>query len=129
MRLISLVSLSLLLQACAQQPTSQQVKSADYGTKPSIAECSALVEEKVGSIMKDPSSLQWQHNDCVEGYWSSVPMLGLPIAYGYYQTGSVNGKNSYGAYTGFQQYQALIRNGVVIRYCIVDRNGLCSPRT
>jgi hypothetical protein len=119
----------ILLGGCASAPNQQQMANADYGSPQTPAQCLTAVEEKVKYVMKDPSSVQWQHNSCIKGYWSSVPIMGLPIAYGYFQSGSINAKNSYGGYVGFKPYQALIRNGRVVRYCVQDNDGMCVPKT
>lgn len=123
-------AMSLLLFGCSVAPTQQEVADADYGTPQTPEQCIAAVESKVPYMMKDPSSVQWQHDGaCSKGFWGSVPAAGLGIAYGYLQTGAINAKNSYGAYVGFASYQALVRDGRVIRYCVIDRNGMCFPKT
>ena len=41
--------------------------------------------------------------------------------------GSVNSKNRFGGYVGGKQYQVLIKNGRVIRYCMEYKVGLFLP--
>jgi hypothetical protein len=120
-------SVSILLSACASAPTEEQLRNADYGSYQSPATCVQLVEARIRATMKDPYGAQFNHGSCIKGWVSSVPIMGLPVAFGYYQTGSVNGKNSYGGYVGFRPYLALVRDGRVIRYCVTDNEGLCIP--
>ena len=58
-----------------------------------------------------------------------MALTGLPVEFGYLQTGSVNSKDSSGAYTGFTRYNVLIKNGLAVRYCLVTRGeGPCWPK-
>lgn len=118
----------MLVPGCASTPTADEVKTANYGRDMSAQECLALAERAIGNGLKDPGSAQFRHTGaCFKGYWDSVPILNMKAAFGWLQVGEVNGKNAYGGYVGFRQYQALIRDGVVIRYCIADKDGFCIP--
>ena len=119
--------ISLFLTSCASAPTSEELANADYGRVMNASECRSIAEAKIRSTLKDPSSAIFTNGGCTSGYWSSVPIMGLPIAYGYLQSGTVNGKNSFGGYVGARQYSVLIKNGLVVRYCIADEDGLCFP--
>ena len=121
----TLVITSLLLAACASGPTAMQIKNADYGRDMTPEECVKIAEEFVSNAMKDPSSAQFKNSQCYKGYWNSVPLFGMPVAFGWIQAGEVNGKNSFGGYVGFRPYQILMKNGEVVRYCIADKDGLC----
>lgn len=126
MKLIWLAAGSAVLAACASMPTPEEVTVADYGQAMSPSDCTAAAEATISYTLKDPSSAQYRHGPaCVKGYWGSVPLLGMPVAYGWLQTGEVNAKNSYGGYVGFRAYQALIRDGRVVRYCVNSANGNC----
>lgn len=116
------------ISGCASAPTSEQIANADYGRKMLPDECRTVVERAIAYSLKDPSSAQFRHQPCYQGWAGSAPILGMSVAFGYVQQGEVNGKNSFGAYVGFRSYQALLRNGVVVRSCISDENGLCIPR-
>lgn len=116
-----------ILSGCASGPTQQQLINADYGRDIEASECVRITEQAISSSLRDPSSAQFRHSPCIKGHWGSVPIKGMGVAFGWVQTGQVNGKNSYGGYVGFRQYQALIKNGQVIRYCIADNKGYCFP--
>jgi len=118
----------LLLVSCASGPTKSQLTHADYGQETSIEECKAIAETIVSRDLKDPSSAQFSHSQCFKGYWGSVPIMGIGVAFGWVQKGQVNAKNSFGGYVGFRPYQVLIKNRQVIRYCVSNKDGLCIPR-
>ncbi len=125
--LLAMVS-AIVISGCASTPSTDEVSKANYGRDMRPEECIALTEKAVGYSLKDPNSAQFRHaGPCVKGYFNSVPVLGLKAAFGWLQVGEVNGKNAYGGYVGFRQYQALIRDGIVIRYCIADKDGFCIP--
>ncbi len=101
---------------------------ADYGRDMSADECVKVAERVIANTLKDPAAAQFRHSPCLKGAWGSAPLLGMKAAFGWMQRGEVNGKNSYGGYVGFKSYQALINDGVVVRYCVTDDNGACWPK-
>ena len=115
----------MVLAGCASVPSMEQQAAADYGRVMSADECVSVTEQTISRLLKDPGSAQYRHSPCIRGYWSSVPILGMRAAFGYFQQGEINAKNSFGGYVGFRQYQILMKNGLPIRYCIADDNGLC----
>ena len=115
------------LAACASGPTQEQFSNANYGRDLSPIECVAVAEKVIANSLKDPGSAQFRHSQCFKGHWSSVPLLGMGVEFGWIQQGEVNGKNSYGGYVGFKPYQVLIKNGTAVRYCINDKDGICVP--
>lgn len=116
-----------LVSGCASLPTPEELSTADYGNDMTPEQCTAAVERTLSGTLKDPSSAQFRHSPCIHGAMNSVPIMGLPVAYGWLQQGQLNAKNSYGGYVGFRQYIAIIRNGAVIRYCLAMENGTCAP--
>ncbi|MEN3113094.1 hypothetical protein ACFONG_16005 [Uliginosibacterium paludis] len=117
-----------LLVGCASAPTQEEISRADYGQPMSQQECLSISEAAIANQLKDPSSAQFRNEPpCYTGWVSSVPLMGLRAAFGYVQRGEVNGKNSFGGYVGFRPYLVLIKNGVVVRSCITDPNGVCIP--
>lgn len=118
---------SLLLCACAAAPTSVEMSNADYGQDMTPQDCVRVAEGIIANSLRDPGAAQFRHSPCQRGYWSSVPILGMPVAFGWFQRGEVNGKNAYGGYVGFRPYQVLMKDGAVVRYCIADQNGMCVP--
>jgi len=116
------------ISGCASAPTAEQITNADYGREMSSDECRSVAERTIAYTLKDPNSAQFRHQPCYKGWVSSVPILGMSAAFGYVQAGEVNAKNSFGGYVGFRSYQALLRNGAVVRSCVSDEKGLCIPR-
>lgn len=128
MRTLAVALAVAALSACASAPTKEQVQAADYGDPMSPEQCTELIEAALSYGLKDPGSAQFRHpRPCAKGWMSSVPLLGFKAIFGYEQSGQINGKNSFGAYVGFRDYVALVRNGRVVRYCIDDADGICLP--
>ena len=120
--------LSLWLTSCASAPTQQQIASANYGAAMAPEQCKSIAEESIANQLRDPGSAQFRNEQlCHQGWVSSVPLLGMKAAFGYVQRGEVNGKNAFGGYVGFRPFLVLIRDGVVVRSCITDSDGLCIP--
>jgi hypothetical protein len=112
---------------CASAPSQEQMQNANYGRDLSSVECTEVAERVVADTLKDPGAAQFRNMPCSKGYWKSVPIMGMGVEFGWIQKGEVNGKNSFGGYVGFRPYQVLIRDGVAIRYCVSDQNGVCIP--
>jgi hypothetical protein len=115
------------LAACAFGPTQEQSSRANYGRDIPAAECISLAERVVADTFKDPGSTQFRHSPCFKGYWKSIPTLNMGVEFGWIQQGEVNGKNPDGGYVGFRSYKVLIKDGAVIRYCISDKDRICTP--
>ncbi len=123
-----ILPITIFLTGCASAPTQDQISRANYGHDMRPEECIALAEKTIANSLKDPNSAQFRHGAaCYKGYWDSIPVLGMNAVFGWIQVGAVNGKNSYGGYSGFQQYQVLMNNGIAVRFCISDKDGLCLP--
>jgi hypothetical protein len=117
--------LLLFLAGCASAPTQEELSNANYGRDMTVEECRSVAEQVIAYSLKDPTSAQFRHGICRQGYWSSVPILGMSVAFGWTQEGQVNAKNSFGGYVGFRPYQVLMRDGEAVRYCVADADGLC----
>lgn len=121
------LGLVILLAGCmAKGPTALQLSSADYGSHISPDKCVKIAEAQLRSVLKDPFTAHFTHQPCYRGWRSSAPILGFDVEFGYVQNGTVNAKNSYGCYTGASNYNVLIKNGRVLRFCIED-DGICMP--
>lgn len=110
----------LALAGCVTPPTQQEyeatVATIGYG-----AELPADWQERVKTFMemrlKDPVSAIWKFDEKSATAWAGESdMNGVRVVAGHVVTGQVNAKNSYGGYTGFEQYQFMIRDGEVIAY-------------
>lgn len=126
-QIICITFTAILLSACASGPSKGQLKNADFGRNMTPDECVSIAENTISNTLKDPNSAQFRNQQCFKGYWSSAPIIGMSVAFGWVQKGEVNSKNSFGGYVGFRPYQVLIRNGQVVRYCLADDDGLCVP--
>ena len=119
---------ALLVSACSQMATDPTAGGDEYGVPQSAQECIAAVENKLVFAVRNPSDLRWRHGGaCYRGSWP--PIEGQPTLYGYLQDGEFETVESLRDYAGFKRYKALIRNGRVIRYCIMDDGGACDPRS
>lgn len=116
-----------LIAGCASGPTPEQIAMASYGREITQAECASVGQELISGAMKDPGSAQFRGTSCAKGWWGSVPILGMGVQFGWLYQGEVNAKNSYGGYVGFRRFQVLIRDGMVVRYCLTGPDGLCTP--
>jgi len=92
------------------------------------SECTSIAEKLIADTLKAPGSAQFRNGQCFKGHWGSAPVLGMGVAFGWIQKGEVNGKNAYGGYVGFRPYQVLIKDGVPVRYCMSDSDGICMPK-
>ena len=116
----------ILLNGCVAGKFGEEFAGADYGIFQAPEQCKKITESKIKSILKDPLTAIFNHDSCSKGY---MALTGLPVEFGYLQTGSVNSKDSSGAYTGFTRYNVLIKNGLAVRYCLVTRGeGPCWPK-
>jgi len=107
--------LGLFFIGCATPPTPQQVESADYGREIGQDEAENAVKEWMEYRLKDPSSAQYKFTIIHKGYFQDGIALGGAIYYGYLTEVEINGKNSYGGYTGFTSYKFLLKNGKVYK--------------
>jgi hypothetical protein len=123
---ISFLIYLFFLNGCVAGLDVEEVAKADYGSFQTPEQCRKITENKIKSKLKDPLTAKFNHDSCSKGY---MALTGLPVEFGYLQTGSVNSKDSSGAYTGFTRYNVLIKNGLAVRYCLVTRGeGPCWPK-
>jgi hypothetical protein len=124
-KLILSIVLTLLI-SCASAPSQDEIDNADYGKYVSESQCTMLAKNFIKNRLKDPSSAQFNNVYCYKGWLGSAPIVGVPVTYGYAFGGNVNGKNSYGGYTGFTPFAGVVKDdgsgAKVIRYCITETN-------
>lgn len=109
---LSGVILTLSLAGCVTMPTPEEVSKADYGSYPSNYE--NVVKQHFDFILKDPDSVKYRSITTPQKYWLGDRIDG--VKYGYLVCATFNGKNSYGAYTGYSTDALLIKNGAVVLY-------------
>ena len=116
----------VFLIGCATSSFEEEFANVDYGGFQTPEQCRKITENKIKSILKYPLTAMFNHSSCSKGY---MALTGRPVEFGYLQTGSVNSGGSSGTYTGFTGYNVLIKDGVAIRYCLVNRGvGKCGPK-
>lgn len=98
-----------MLSGCATKLTDEQIKSADYGLEPTNYE--QVVKNYYEIVAKDPDSLKYKEITKPQKVW--LRDFG-EYKFGYLTCVILNGKNSYGAYVGYQQRALLIKNDKVI---------------
>ncbi|WP_421531962.1 hypothetical protein [Lelliottia amnigena] len=129
---LSIVSFTLLLTACAPNQQMQEaqkkdaefaqavkninLETADVGSKPTNYK--SVIESAIREQLKDPDSANF--SEFTEPR-KEVMVEKSDFVYGYSLCVLVNAKNSYGGYTGKQQYWVFMRNGKVLR--IKNTNG------
>lgn len=104
----ALLGLSLLLTACVT-PYGATPSGAPVDAKPDLEQAKAKAEIALRGTLKDPASAQFQN-------WSPVHMTQYGLLRREWVWAicvDVNGKNSYGGYTGFTTYQVHFANGEV----------------
>ncbi len=104
--------LFVMLAGCASFPTEQEAAVADYGSYPDSYE--QIVKSFYNRTLKDPSSVQYRRISTPKTTWLGNRFTG--VRYGYLVCVTLNAKNSYGAYVGFDTDGFLIRNGSIIEY-------------
>jgi hypothetical protein len=110
------------LSGCVTAPTPREIAAADYGSPPT--DHKSQIKNYFSKVLKDPESARYgefteprKGYARVEGRALISPDGGawLPTnVFGYEVSVQVNAKNSYGAYTGFERYLFLFRNGKIV---------------
>jgi hypothetical protein len=103
-----------LLSGCVSPPTADEVAKLDYGSYP--ADYKQSIERYLNVVLKDPDSkkIEWLREPLTM-YHKASPMLGGQLIAGYAVCAYVNGRNSYGGYTGSKLSWFLIKNDKVIQ--------------
>ncbi len=125
-KLIIATLLLLPLLGCVHPPTPEALAAADYGPKPENYE--ETLKNRFLSLMRDPSSAQWNFGAPYKGYAIASPIQGGYVqGYGWFLDLGVNGKNGFGAYTGFQYYRLFYSAGSWHGPCVKHMGGyFCS---
>lgn len=102
------------LSGCAPKPPSPvEISTANYGTLPGNYQ--DLVKAHFNAVLKDPESARYTFLPTYKGYSQDGALAdsGGGVKFGYVIPVLVNAKNSYGGYTGNQQYAFIYSNGVL----------------
>ena len=89
--------------------------SSEYGLPISQENCQALAKRHIAPFLKHPATAKYKFSRCRAETARAKPFLGLKRQRGYAIDVQVNAQNKWGSYTGFKDYEILIRDGKVIR--------------
>lgn len=112
-----LASICLAIAGCVTPivaPTVAQQQAANYGDTPTGY--TASVHRYFDATLKDPSSLQYRElTTPTKGYMQKkIGLGGTTTNYGWLVKATINAKNTYGGYVGFQTYSFLFRGEQII---------------
>lgn len=110
----SLAVIVLSLTACAgPRPSHVEVRSADYGERPTVGQTLALVQEYMSPRLIDPYSARYECQPptkvWITGSYFHNVNFGGRVTYGYVALCSINAKNRLGGYTGAKSYPFVVR--------------------
>lgn len=103
------VAIASSLSGCAYNPSSVDVTNADYGLPPSDG-YKNQIEQDISKTLLDPDSAKYIF-DAPCKFWISTGNDKTGMQYGYFIGVTVNAKNSFGGYTGYQPIGVIWRNG------------------
>lgn len=96
--------------APSQDRARAEAQAIGYGPAPTNHE--AYIKGFIGATLKDPDSALYQFETPYQGFTYKNPLRGGGLGYaGWIVAVSVNAKNSYGAYTGYERKKFLFRDG------------------
>ncbi|HDS0941049.1 TPA: hypothetical protein QDZ12_004349 [Pseudomonas putida] len=113
-----------VIAGCASAPTPEQIASADYGTPIDQSQAEARVKEYFDGVLKDPDSAKYKFSPIQKSHIVSSAWEGRQLYAGYVMTVKVNAKNSYGGYTGNEDYVFLFHNGSLTKGLKASSNGI-----
>lgn len=109
--LIAAVTTAAILAGCGLvTPSLQDLHTADWGPAPTHEIELATVRAQVGPKLKDPYSAVYECAPARHGWTNTMGHL----QYGWLVGCSVNGKNSFGGYTGAEEHHFLMRGSDIL---------------
>lgn len=110
--MLGAVALAMLLSGCVTLPDDAEAAAADYGATIYSPDCERIVRQYIDERLRDPTTARYSFDHpCYRGYLPGSTMDGIPVTYGYVQTGTVNATNAFGGYTGRTPFCAVVRDG------------------
>lgn len=120
-----LIAITLLLSGCAATPKFDPAK-LDYGPEPK--DPLEIVSHFEKRIAADPDAIKVRLDRKVTPFFTYNKFTGENPVPGWAVCYSVNGKNVYGGYVGFQRRFALIKDDAIIQYEVDRKAGeMCFP--
>jgi hypothetical protein len=110
-RAIMVIVLSLILSACVNLPSESEVKTADFGTRPT--DYVNIVKTYYAYELGDPESIQYGEITPPKRYWIGNRMD--DVYYGYLVCATLNAKNAFGQYEGFRTDAVIIHDNIVVK--------------
>ena len=108
--LTTLVVLSLIT-GCNTMISRQERENAQYSPLPN--DYQARIKDFMEGRLKDPYSAVYRFDTPRKGYWQNGLLYGGQKHFGFIVPVGINGKNSYGGYTGEQQFYFGLESGQV----------------
>ena len=110
--LCTLIATTLLASICAAFPNAAQNEAAHHGPYPNYE---SIVRDWMKRTLADPYSVRdLTIAKPVKGWRTGSPLFGeKSVNYGWEVIVTLNAKNQFGAYTGLQTYDLIIRDGKV----------------
>ncbi|HBV5675379.1 TPA: hypothetical protein MD163_002445 [Klebsiella aerogenes] len=111
-------ALAVLLAGCASTPSQDKIDKCYYGVFPE-GDYTQTVNEVMKQNLKDPYSAVIVSKSTPVKFWIDEPgmshMWNNDIACGYVVTGTINAKNSYGAYIGEKPFTVFFNSDGNVR--------------
>lgn len=101
---ISFLASILLFIGCARQPYQQPAANSKFGSPPASAVYEKEIKSHFEATLKDPYSAHYKFMKPYKAYSNSWVSGKQTYWQGWAVQVSVNAKNSYGGYTGAQEY-------------------------
>lgn len=106
------------------RPTDATLTAGDYGSEVDQTSAQQAAQGWLELHLKDGESARYQWGNIQRGYAKDALVSGGDLHFGYMLPVMVNAKNSFGGYTGFEQWGFLFHDGQMIR---VIHNGAIVP--
>lgn len=109
-----LTALCLLFSGCMSVST-QELASLNCGPSPGQAVMETKARSHFNAVLKDSESARIKFHEARRAWQKDGSLRGGTLHGGWLLVAEVNAKNSYGGYTGFQNYYLFFENGVMYR--------------
>ncbi len=112
MRWIAGICIIIVMAGCATLPTPTDVDNADYGPFPTNYE--QIVRDYYQQELRDPDATRYKQIDEPVRYWLGNELD--DVYYGYLVCVTLNTKNLFGGYKGYQTDGLMIHDGEVVKH-------------
>ncbi|MGX9831179.1 hypothetical protein ACH30J_04585 [Enterobacter hormaechei subsp. xiangfangensis] len=112
-KLTLVVIMEGLLAGCAYNPSPVEISQCNAGFPPEGTAYQGDIVNTIKVNLKDPDSARFNF-DAPRKVWINADMSHADVRCGYFVGTTVNAKNSFGGYTGWEPIAAIWNNGTVI---------------